>query len=78
MKYYKISEEDLKYFIESRARLEALEAGGVDNWSWYCDSNADYLYDMKDEYGLNEDDVLDFEDIVNYEIKNFEEIKEDE
>lgn len=30
-KYYKISEDDLKYFIECRARLEALEAGGVDN-----------------------------------------------
>ncbi len=33
MKYYKVSEKDLKYLIESRARLEALESGGVDNWS---------------------------------------------
>lgn len=74
MKYYKIKEEDLKYFIECRARFEALEAGGVDNWSWYCDSNADYLCDMKNIYGLNEDEDLDFLDIVKYEIKKFEEI----
>ena len=73
-KYYKISKDDLKYFIECRARLEALEAGGVDNWSWYDDSNADYLYDMKDEYGLDEDEDLDFLDIVEHEIKNFEEV----
>lgn len=73
-KYYKISESELKYFIECRARIEALEAGGVDSWSWYYDSNADYLYDMKDVYGLDEDDDLDFLDIVEYEIKYFEEV----
>ena len=73
-KFYKISEEDLKYFIECRARLEALESGGVDNWSWYCDSNADYLHDMKEAYNLSEEEDLDFEDIVEYEIKKFEEV----
>lgn len=74
MKYYKINEKDLKYFIECRARLEALESGGVDNWSWYDDANADYLCDMKEEYGLNENDDLDFYDIAKHEIKNFEEV----
>ena len=47
MKYYKISEKYLKYLIESRARLEALESGGVDNWSWYGESYSDYLADIK-------------------------------
>ena len=74
MKYYKISEHDLKYFIECRARLEALESGGVDNWSWYCDSNADYLCDMKEEYNLDKEEDLDFSDIAEYEIKNFKEV----
>lgn len=74
MKYYKIKEEDLKYFIECRARLEALEAGGVDNWSWYGESYSDYLEDMKEEYNMNKEDELNFEDIANEEIKNFEEV----
>lgn len=74
MKYYKIKEEDLKYFIECRARLEALEAGGVDNWSWYCDSYADYLADMKKEYNIPMEEDLDFKDIADREIKNFEEV----
>ena len=74
MKYYKIKEEDLKYFIECRARLEALEAGGVDNWSWYYDSYADYLADMKKEYNIPMEEDLDFKDIADREIKNFEEV----
>lgn len=74
MKYYKIKEEDLKYFIECRARLEALEAGGVDNWSWYGESYSDYLNDMKNEYKLSQEEDFDFDDIVEHEIKNFKEI----
>ena len=74
MKYYKISEKDLKYLIESRARLEALESGGVDNWSWYCDANSDYLADMKEEYDIPMEEDLDFKDIADKEIKNFEEV----
>lgn len=75
MKYYKIKEEDLKYFIECKARLEALEAGGVDNWSWYGDSYADYLSDMKNEYKLSQEEDFDFYDIVEHEIKNFKEVQ---
>ena len=74
MKYYKINEEDLKYFIECRARLEALESGGVDNWSWYGESYSDYLTDMKEVYNMDKEDELDFEDIANKEIKNFQEV----
>lgn len=74
MKYYKINEEDLKYLIECRARLEALESGGVDNWSWYGESYSDYLTDMKEAYNMDKEDELDFEDIANEEIKNFEEV----
>lgn len=74
MKYYKIKEEDLKYFIECRARLEALESSGVDNWYWYDDSYADYLEDMKEEYDIPMEEYLDFKDIADREIKNFEEV----
>lgn len=74
MKYYKISEEDLKYFIECRAKLEALEAWGVDNWTWYDDANSDYLNDMKAMYEIEQEEDLDFNDIANHEIKKFQEV----
>lgn len=74
-KYYKISEGDLKYFIRCRAKLEALEAGGVDNWSWYGDSIHDYLIDMAKEYKIDtEEDFIDFDDIANREIQSFKEV----
>lgn len=76
MKFYKISEHELKHLIECRAILEALEAGGVDNWPWYGDARADYLCDMKEVYGLLPEDDLDFCDIVNEEIKVYKEVEE--
>ena len=77
MKFYKISEEDLKYLIKCRALLEALESGGVDNWSWYSESRADYLNEMKEAYGLDQEEGLDFSDIVNKEIQSYKEVEED-
>lgn len=77
MKFYKISEEDLKYLIKCRAFLEALESGGVDNWSWYSESRVDYLNDMKEAYGLDQEEDLDFSDIVNKEIQSYKEVEED-
>jgi hypothetical protein len=37
--------------LASQARLEALEAGGVDNWDWYHDSlkNAGLLEEEDDD-----------------------------
>ena len=77
-KYFKVSERDLKYFIDCRARLEALEAGGVDNWSGYCYSCEKYLHDMKLQYGMDLEDYLFFCDIVEHEIKKFKEVYKNE
>lgn len=77
-RYFKVSERDLKYFIDCRARLEALEAGGVDNWSGYCDSCEKYLHDMKLQYGMDLENYLFFCDIVEHEIKKFKEVDENE
>ena len=76
MKYYKISETELKYLIRCRAELEALESGGVDNWSWYSDSRADYLEDYFSDRDPEwfEDNDLDFDLIVDEQIVKFEEV----
>lgn len=37
-KKYIVSENDLIKLLEAEAVLNALEAGGVDNWDWYGES----------------------------------------
>lgn len=78
MKIYQIKEDDLLYLIECRARLEALEEAGVDNWFYYGDAYGDYLYDMKEQYGMDPDEEdLDFSEVVAHEIKHYKEVGED-
>jgi len=48
MKKYIISEERLMTLLTREANLEALYAGGVDNWSWYYESIRNYI-DCDDE-----------------------------
>lgn len=71
-KVYKISRSRLKRLLMAEHELNALEAGGVDNWSWYSDSRNDYLQEYRDEQD-NED--LYFDDIAEQEIEeSFEEV----
>ena len=54
MKYYKISEEDLTKLIEKANFLDALEAGGVDNWYGYEmveDEDVEVSEEDYEEYG---------------------------
>ena len=78
MKYYKVSEEDLVYLLESEARYNALERGGVDNWSYFWESNGEYLDSKKEEYEVYGDDkYFDFESLARLELDEYEEIKKD-
>ena len=60
MKYYKISEEDLISLIEKAKFLDALEAGGVDNW---------YGYEMayNEEVEVSEEDYEDYGAVLETE-----------
>lgn len=37
-KFYVLSENALKLLLQYKAKLYALESGGVDNWDWYGES----------------------------------------
>lgn len=64
MKYYKISEQELRYLIKRDYILRALEAGGVDNWDYYGEA----LRNMREYYN-----VEDIEEIVDKDLKeNYE------
>lgn len=62
MKCYKVDEETLINLLKSDAKLEALESGGVDNWSYYGES----LYDYADEVCDRKPDELASEAIKRY------------
>lgn len=42
-KYYKISESELLELLATEIRMEALDASGVDNWSWYGVNFKDFI-----------------------------------
>lgn len=75
MKYYKITEDELLFFIESGMRLCALENGGVDNWEWYGVSLGDFIEYNKENYsmfkgrGIDPEDI-DFSDMARAELKD--------
>ena len=62
MKRYLLTEKQLLELLESYHRLSALESGGVDNWSWYGESNEDYLAIDNDE---------SFEDCARRDLKDY-------
>lgn len=59
MNKYILTEEELKSLLKDRAKLEALECGGVDNWDYYGDAIADSSDYDEDECDFNVDKYLE-------------------
>lgn len=72
MKTYIVDEKTLLDLLESSLRLQALEAGGVDNWMWYGDSIDDFCQQASIEMG-HLDEFLYIEDLAEMELQNFKE-----
>ena len=79
MNYYKISEEDLLELLTNDLTLGHLEAGGVDNWSWYGMGRREYLKEIANTFLPKEElpEDLDEQDVAKLILQNFEKIKED-
>jgi hypothetical protein len=69
---YLVKKEKLIKLIAAYYKLQALEAGGVDNWSWYSDSLNDFLREVMPN-NLDEDEYWDygFEGFAEDMISNF-------
>ena len=79
-KKYLISEKELKEMLYAVNSLQALEWGGVDNWSWYGESFSDYIEHYIEDNKLNIDTTntdFDIDDIVEIEIKQYKEVIQD-
>ena len=50
MKYYKISEKELKDLLVSQLELNQLQWSGVDNWIWYGEGYGDFMKKETSEY----------------------------
>ena len=69
-----ISEKRLRSLLEDELRLIALDAGGVDNWSWYGDSICDFIQDTIKENDLDPD-IESLCELVDIDIEDFETIE---
>lgn len=77
MKYYLIEESRLKQLLESEARLDALEWGGVDNWEWYGESLSQYLDEYCEWNGINRA-RYDFSQLAAEDLSGYMEYKKEE
>lgn len=77
MKYYLIEESRLKQLLETEARLDALEWGGVDNWEWYGESLSQYLDEYCQWNGINRA-RYDFDKLAEEDLSNYMEYKKEE
>lgn len=75
MRYYKISDFDLIDLLEASYILEALIAGGVEDWEGYDRSCDDFLNEINEETNF---DYIDFREVAGDDISSFELIPEDE
>ena len=72
MKYYKISEDELRELLESYLELSMLNWDGVDNWAWYGVSRRELIK----EYIPDADEDTDFSDVATLLLKDYEVISE--
>ena len=74
-KYRLVPEKTLLLLIENSLRLNALESGGVDNWTWYGESCHDVLEPCSQDIGR---DIEDLEELADIDLAAYPEIEIEE
>lgn len=72
MKYYKISEDELRELLRDYLELSMLNWDGVDNWGGYGISRRELIK----EYIPDADKDTDFSDVATLLLKDYEVISE--
>lgn len=68
----RISEKELIELLAAYFKLQALEAGGVDNWIWYGESLHEEIRNFIEENKLDPDVDWDFEDMAHAELEGYD------
>lgn len=71
MTHYRVSVSELKDLLRDSFTLQALEAGGVDNWPYYGEAIQDYIEEWRKEFGLGSDEDWSIEDIAEAAVKGY-------
>ena len=69
MAVVQIEQSKLLNLIARSEELRALENGGVDNWSYYSESRAEYLEQKRKKYNLDEDSY--FEEVAEARLNEY-------
>lgn len=77
MIYCLVPKDELKDLLYDSLKLQALECGGVDNWSWYGDSVRDFINAAKADYNVSEDDDdFDISDMAEVNVEGYRSVEE--
>ena len=77
MIYCLVPKDELKDLLYDSLKLQALECGGVDNWSWYGDSVRDFIDAAKVDYNVPEDDDdFDISDMAEVDAEGYRTVEE--
>lgn len=77
MIYCLVPKDELKDLLYDSLKLQALECGGVDNWSWYGDSVRDFIDAAKVDYNVPEDDDdFDIDDMAAVDVEGYRTVEE--
>ena len=77
MIYCLVPKDELKDLLYDSLRLQALDCGGVDNWSWYGDSVRDFINAAKADYNVpKDDDDFDISDMADVDVEGYRTVEE--
>lgn len=77
MIYCLVPKDELKDLLYDSLRLQALDCGGVDNWTWYGDSIGDFIDAAKADYNVPEDDDdFDISDMADVDVEGYRTVEE--
>lgn len=77
MIYCLVPKDELEDLLYDSLRLQALDCGGVDNWSGYGRSIEDFIEAAKVDYNVQEDDDdFDISDMADVDVEGYRTVEE--
>ena len=77
MIYCLVPKDELEDLLYDSLRLQALDCGGVDNWSGYGRSIEDFIEAAKVDYNVQEDDDdFDISDMADVDVEGYKTVEE--
>ena len=77
MIYCLVPKDELKDLLYDSLKLQALECGGVDSWSWYGDSIREFIDAAKADYNVPEDnDDFNISDMADVDVEGYRTVEE--